>query len=75
MAKAPPRRSMSVKGVTYQRFKNYCDRTGQSMSGRLEEALAELLDDAKEPVPSKIDKPHPRSKRDVDEIISQHFTF
>lgn len=75
MAKQPARRSMSVKGVTYQRFKNYCDRTGQSMSGRLEEVLAELLDDAKEPIPTTVDKPKTRSKRDVDDIISQHFTF
>jgi hypothetical protein len=75
MAKTPKRRSISLKGLTYQRLKNFCDREGKSISGYCEEILAERLDDVREPIPETVEKPKPRSKKDIDQIVGQHFTF
>jgi len=70
------RRSISVKGLTYQRLKNHCDEQGKSMSGWLEEVIAEKMDELKVPIPTQIDPPQERPKaKSGDEIISQHFTF
>lgn len=72
------RKAISVKGITYKRVKAYCDAQGRSISGYLEEVLAEKLDAAGVPVPVSEDPPIlPKKKRDRsdDEIISQYFTF
>lgn len=76
MAKRQTRRSISVKGITYQRLKDYCDAHDLSVSGYLEEIIAEKLDAAGVPVPTVL-KPRPTRKTTVesDEIVSQHFTF
>ena len=76
MAKRQTRRSISVKGITYQRLKDYCDATGCSVSGYLEEIIAEKLDAAGVPVPTVL-KARPERKPDTqtEEIVSQHFTF
>ena len=76
MAKRQTRRSISVKGITYQRLKDYCDTHDLSVSGYLEEIIAEKLDAAGVPVPTVL-KPRPVRKNAVesDEIVSQHFTF
>jgi hypothetical protein len=75
MAKRQTRRSISVKGITYQRLKNYCEAQGVSISGYLEAIIAEKLDVAGVPVPEKVE-PRPKPKTlPSDEIISQHFTF
>jgi len=61
MAKKQTRRSISVKGITYKRLKNYCEAQGVSISGYLEEILADKLDEAKVPVPTVLEprKPNP----------------
>jgi len=70
------RRSISVKGITYQRLKDHCDAQGRSMSGWLEEVIAQKMDEMKVPIPTKIDPPQKtRKAKSRDEIISQHFTF
>ena len=80
MAKRQTRRSISVKGITYQRLKNFCEAQGLSVSGYLEDIIANRLDEANVPVPERVDprpepvKP-PGAPHDPDEIISQHFTF
>ncbi len=77
MAKHQTRRSISVKGITYQRLKDYCDNGGLSISGFLEDLIAEKLDAAGVPVPTEV-APRPSraaSSNDADEIVSQHFTF
>ena len=76
MAKRQTRRSISVKGITYQRLKDYCDATGVSVSGYLEEIIAEKLDAAGVPVPTVL-RARPERKAEVpaEEIVSQHFTF
>ncbi len=78
MAKRQTRRSISVKGITYQRLKNFCESQGMSVSGYLEDIIASRLDEANVPVPEKVEprpEPAPKPQRDQDEIISQHFTF
>lgn len=76
MAKRQTRRSISVKGITYQRLKDHCDAQGCSVSGYLEEIIAEKLDAAGVPVPTVL-KPRPQPKQEAapEEIVSQHFTF
>lgn len=75
MAKRQTRRSISVRGVTYQRLKNFCDAEGLSVSGYLEDIIAERLDAAGVPVPTYV-PPRPAPKMiESDEITSQHFTF
>lgn len=74
MAKRQTRRSISVKGITYQRLKDYCESSGLSVSGYLEDIIAEKLDAAGVPVP-KLIKPRPLPKINSEEIVSQHFTF
>jgi hypothetical protein len=77
MAKRQTRRSISVKGITYQRLKDFCDATGCSVSGYLEDIIAEKLDAAGAPVPTVL-KARPQRKPESsqpEEIVSQHFTF
>ncbi len=76
MAKRQTRRSISVKGITYQRLKNFCEDQNVSVSGYLEAIIAERLDAANVPVPEKVE-PRPTSAKEPmkEEIISQHFTF
>ncbi len=76
MAKRQTRRSISVKGITYQRLKDYCEACGLSVSGYLEEIIAEKLDAAGVPVPTVVkQRPQPKLPANPDEIVSQHFTF
>jgi hypothetical protein len=79
MAKRQSRRSISVKGITYQRLKNFCETTGLSVSGYLEDIIAAKLDAANVPVPEKVEpRPTPKTADGTvggEEIISQHFTF
>lgn len=75
MAKRQTRRSISVKGLTYQRLKNYCEAQGLSVSGYIEDIISQRLDAANVPVPERVD-PRPQQQRiEPEEIISQHFTF
>lgn len=73
------RRSMSVKGLTYQRYKNLCDLRGESVSGALEKLLNRVCEEAgiAEVV---VLKPRVSNRRVVtaaehDEAATQHFTF
>ncbi|PRQ03576.1 hypothetical protein ENSA5_14500 [Enhygromyxa salina] len=76
MAKRQTRRSISVKGITYQRLKDYCDASGCSVSGYLEEIIAEKLDAAGIPVPTVLKaRPERKPETQTEEIVSQHFTF
>jgi hypothetical protein len=76
MAKRQTRRSISVKGITYQRLKDFCDANAKSVSGYLEDIIAEKLDAAGVPVPTVL-KPRPARKPEAEgeDIVSQHFTF
>jgi len=79
MAKRQTRRSISVKGITYQRLKNFCEDQGVSVSGYLEQIIADKLDAQNVPVPEKVEpRPETAVKQPESEgpsIVSQHFTF
>lgn len=81
MAKRQTRRSISVKGITYQRLKNFCEGQSMSVSGYLEDIIAERLDAANVPVPERVEprpapqQAEPQRNANGEEIISQHFTF
>jgi len=59
MAKKQTRRSISVKGITYKRLKAYCDAHKKSVSGYLEEIIADKLDAVGPPVPAPPVPPPP----------------
>jgi hypothetical protein len=75
MAKRQTRRSISVKGLTYQRLKNFCETQNLSVSGYLEDIIAQRLDAANVPVPERVEPRAKTKSSENDEIISQHFTF
>ena len=75
MAKRQTRRSISVKGITYQRLKDYCESSGLSVSGYLEDIIAEKLDAAGVPVPTVVKPRQTQKMTEGEEIVSQHFTF
>lgn len=78
MAKRQTRRSISVKGLTYQRLKNFCEAQNLSVSGFLEQIIADNLDAQNVPIPERVE-PRPQAKPggpvEREDIISQHFTF
>lgn len=62
MAKRQTRRSISIRGILYQRLQDHCEAEGRSISGWLEETIAEKLDAAKVPVPTVL-RPRPTKER------------
>lgn len=75
MARRKTRRSISVRGLTYQRLKGYCDARGIAVSAYLETIIA--ADMAAMGVPEEtVLRPRPtRERADTEEIAGQHFTF
>lgn len=49
------RRSISLNGFTYTRLKNYADELAESLSGLVEEIVAENLDRHGVPVPDRLE--------------------
>jgi len=73
MAKKQTRKSISVKGITYQRVKDYCDKEKRSVSGFLEEIIAEKMDALGVPVPTLL-RPKKQPPAPV-RTGNTHFTF
>jgi len=74
MAKHQTRRSISIKGLTYQRLQKYCDEHDKTMSGYLEELLAEKLDQLGVPEETVL-LPRPIPKKKPEDFAGSHFTF
>lgn len=74
MAKRQTRRSVSLRGLTYQRLADYCAALGMSASGYLEELITADLDARGVPVPERVRPPQPRSRTEED-FPGSHFTF
>lgn len=75
------RRAISLNGITYTRLRHYADELGASLSGLVEEIVAENLDRHGVPVPDRLE---PRARREPEpeplpeEIaaeVKQHFSF
>ena len=81
--KRQTRRSISIKGLTYQRLKAYCAVTSYSVSGWLEEVIAEKLDAAGVDVPTVLEVSYPKPVVEKPAIAEDaelltagaHFTF
>ena len=71
--KRQTRRSISLKGLTYQRLKKYCDAEGFTISGFLEDVIAAQMDIAGQPHETVL-KVHYPKKRETD-AASGVFTF
>lgn len=76
MARRQTRRAISVKGLTYQRLKKFCDANGVSVSGWLEQIIHNKLDALGAPQETILIPRTPKKKKaETEEIVSQHFTF
>lgn len=71
MAKKQNRRSISVRGLTYQRMKNHCDVTGVAISNYLERLIEHDLNAQGVAVPTKVEPKKPKPEPTSDEIASQ----
>jgi hypothetical protein len=58
------RRSISVRGITYDTLRKYCDSTNRSMSDIVEEQLSKLFSNAPVPARSTV-KSAPRARATV----------
>ena len=91
MAKKQTRRSVSIRGTTYDRIRSYCERNGLSMSELVEELISRFFSgDSNSTRPIKPNgksvrtaatKPKTKRKKgeklDFDEMqeAARHFTF
>lgn len=66
-----------MRGLDYQRLRNYGARTGESMSGIVTRLVRDFLDREEEPQPKILlpTTPRPEKKKEEDEIFPAHFTF
>ncbi len=63
MARKQTRRSVSVRGETYERLKSWCETNECSMSGVLEDMLSQFF------------RGHDRAQRPNERVGNIHFTF
>lgn len=79
MPKKQTRRGISVKGLTHQRLKDYCDGIGKSVSGYLEELIAADMEAKGVPAHTVLRPPPHRPERpkvaEKEEEIHSSFTF
>lgn len=73
MAKIQKRRTISVSGLTYERWRARCTRLGVSMAGEVERMMVAKMDADGEPVPSA--EPVPAQAKTPAEQAAEHFTF
>ena len=74
MAKRQTRRSVSIKGLTYQRLKDWCDENGRSVSGYLEDLIAADMTAEGAPVPTVL-RPRPAREETPEPATPKEFTF
>lgn len=65
MTRQQTRRSISVRGTTYERIQTHCANSGRSVSSFIEEIVAERLDALGVPVPVKVS-----AQRQGDEVVA-----
>lgn len=85
MAKKQTRRSVSIRGTTYDKVRSYCERHGLSMSEFVEDLIGQFFDNSgkivkKAAEPKKKEKSHAKKgeeKLDFDEMhdAARFFTF
>jgi len=75
--KRQTRRSISVRGLTYQTLKDYCDKQGRSVSGLLEELIADKMREENQPWAEVLKAHYPRERAtsEIEEARAAVFTF
>lgn len=75
MAKKQTRRSVSIRGATYELIRQYCEQTSQSMSEFVEERISEFFGKGKTDKggKKKVSGPHLTPEELTD--ASKYFTF
>lgn len=83
MASRTPRRSVSIRGTSYERLRRTCERLGVSCSGTVEALIFEWCSAQHEPMvlESELPKrPSPAERRETtatenEAAVEAHFTF
>jgi len=75
MAKRQTRKSISLKGLTYQRFKKWCDANDKSASGALEELIAEKMEGLGVPEETVLQPLSPPKPKTLGDFAGSSFTF
>jgi len=76
MPKRQTRRALSIKGLTYQWIKDYCDQEGRSVAGFVEEIVKEKMASLDIPEPTALlPRPKPNKSPEPEDITSAYFTF
>lgn len=73
MAKKQTRRSVSIRGSTYELIQQYCKQNNQSMSEFVEERIATFFGQGSET--EERPKNHPRLNADQLQDAARFFTF
>ena len=72
MGKRQTRRSISIRGLSYQRLQDYCEQEGRTISGWLEDVISERMAAVRFPEPTVL-RPRPASKRVKAEDLPSFF--
>jgi len=75
MAKKQTRRSVSIRGSTYELIRQYCEQTNQSMSEFVEERIAEFFGKGKTDKGSKKKPTGPHLTPEELQDAARYFTF
>jgi len=77
MARRQTRRSISVKGLTYQRLKSFCESQTPplSLSGFVEELVIKKLDELGAPEETVLIPRPVKTTKNLDNFTGSHFTF
>lgn len=71
----PARRTFSVNGLTYQRLSEFAEEEGRTVSGTIEDWVAEDLDSKDVPIPTVVKPLKKAKKRRKSARAKDHFTF
>ena len=75
MAKKQTRRSVSIRGSTYELIQQYCKQNKQSMSEFVEERIAAFFGTGEETDSKEKPKNHPRLSANELQDAARFFTF
>ena len=75
MAKKQTRRSVSIRGSTYEFIRQYCEQTDQSMSEFVEERISEFFGKGKTDKSSKKKPTGPHLTPEELQDAARYFTF
>ncbi len=72
------RRSISIRGLSYQRLKKYCEEANLTMSGMVESLIMAELDRLDRPTETELETKYvcnSPKKDEPDDFLGSHFSF